>query len=198
MIRAAVFASGKGSNFEVLAECFKNSRQVKIACLICDQPKAGALEVAQKKGISSYLVECSAFKTRLDEAGERKIIEILKEERIDLIILAGYMRIIKSDLLSQFKDRIINIHPSLLPAFPGLNAIKQAFDYGVKIAGCTVHRVDERIDHGKILGQRHVSVSEKDTLDTLKQKIHRQEHKLYPAVLKEVAKKMNKEKGLNI
>lgn len=198
MIRAAVFASGKGSNFDVLAEHFKKSRQVKIACLICDQPKAAVLEIARKKGIPAYLVECSAFKTRLDEASERKMIEILKGERIDLIVLAGYMRILKSDLLGPFKDRIINIHPSLLPAFPGLNAIKQAFDYGVKIAGCTVHRVDEMIDHGRILGQRHVTVSEKDTLETLEQKIHVQEHKLYPAVLKEVVKKMNKEKGLKI
>ena len=198
MIRAAVFASGKGSNFEVLADCFKKSRQLKIACLICDQPKAEALEIARKKGIPFYLVECSAYKTRLDEAGEQKVIEILKGEQIDLILLAGYMRIIKSDLLSQFKDRIVNIHPSLLPAFPGLNAIKQAFDYGVKIAGCTVHRVDERIDQGKILGQRQVSVSEKDTLASLEQKIHAQEHKLYPAVLKEVVKIMNKEKGLKI
>ena len=194
MIRTAVFASGKGSNFEVLTDYFKKSRQVKIACLICDQPKAKVLEIARKKGIPAYLVECSAYKTRLDEACEQRIIEILKGERIELIVLAGYMRIIKSELLNRFKDRILNIHPSLLPAFPGLNPIKQALDYGVKIAGCTVHRVDEKIDHGKILGQRHVPVTEKDTLDTLEAKIHAQEHKLYPKVLKEVVKIMNKEK----
>lgn len=198
MIRVAVFASGRGSNFKVLAETFKKSRQVRIACLISDKPGAGALEIAREMGIPSYLVECTVFKTRLDEASEHKLIEILKEERIDLIVLAGYMRIIKSELLSRFKDRIINIHPSLLPAFAGLNAVKQALDYGVKIAGCTVHKVDEIIDHGKILGQRHVFVSEEDTLETLEQKIHLQEHKLYPAVLKEVVRKMNKEKGLNV
>ena len=196
MIRVAVFASGKGSNFEALAEYFRKSRQVKIACLISDQPGAGALEIARQRGIPAYLVECSVYKTRLDEAAEHKVIEILKGERIDLIVLAGFMRILKLDLLSQFRDRIINIHPSLLPAFPGLHAVKQAFDYGVKITGCTVHRVDEMIDHGKILGQRPVLVSEKDTLESLEQKIHVQEHRLYPAVLREVVKKMNKEKGL--
>lgn len=194
MIRIAVFASGKGSNFENIARRFQKSRLVKIACLVCDQPEAGAIKIAERFSIKIRPVICTIFKTKLDEQTEQELADYLVSENIDLIVLAGYMRIVKSPLLRAFPGRILNIHPSLLPSFKGLNAVKQALDYGVKITGCTVHHVDEQIDHGKILSQKHTCISKHDTEKSLLKKIHRLEHIIYPQVIHEIAKTMKKEK----
>jgi phosphoribosylglycinamide formyltransferase-1 len=188
-LRLAVFASGSGTNFEVILNHFKDSDLLEIACLVCDQPEARALEIARENGIETFEVECKTFRTRLDNDSEERITEFLKDHKIDLIALAGYMRVMKSPLLRAFPGRIVNIHPSLLPSFRGLHAVKQALDYGVKVTGCTIHLVDEKIDHGIILGQSTVIVESGDDEDSLHQKIHQEEYKLYPAILEAVARK---------
>lgn len=164
----AVFASGSGTNFEVIAS------QIETSVLICDR-WCGAIERAKRLKIAYYITK-----------DEIEILEILKNFGINFIALAGYMRIIKKPLLDKYEGCIINIHPSLLPAFPGMNGIKDAFDYGVKITGVTVHYVDSGIDTGKIIAQVPVYIEENDTLETLTEKIHKEEYKIYPKILKEL------------
>ena len=187
-MKLAVFASGTGTNFAAILDYFKGSETVTIACLICDQDKAGALDIARQNNVETFVVTCTEYKTKLSVEKEKEIADYLIEKEIDLIVLAGYMRVIKAPVLVPFKGRIINIHPSLLPSFRGLHAVKQALDFGVKITGCTVHRVDEVIDSGAILGQRSVQVDVGDSESSLHQKIHQEEYKLYPAVIEVIAK----------
>ena len=184
-IQIAVFASGTGSNFEALADYFANHFRAEIILLVCDQPGALVIEKAKKRGIETHLVECTRFKTKLEEKIETQVAQILFSKKVDLIVLAGYMRILKTPLLHPFAGRIINLHPSLLPSFRGLNAIQQALQYGVKVTGCTVHLVDEEVDHGPILAQVVVWVDEKDTLESLSKKIHEEEHQLLPKIVEQ-------------
>ncbi|MCL1924644.1 MAG: phosphoribosylglycinamide formyltransferase [Defluviitaleaceae bacterium] len=176
MKKLCVFASGSGSNFEAIA------REIHVSLLVCDKPKAAVIERAKRLKIPFFLVNTK--KPREDY--EADIIKKLNEHGIQFIALAGYMRLIGETLLNAFENKIVNIHPSLLPSFAGKDGIKQAFDYGVKITGITVHYVDSGIDTGKIIEQAAVEVTNEDTLETLSEKIHKEEHKLYSKVLKNI------------
>lgn len=175
----AVFASGRGTNFAAIIRAVKKGKiKANLALLICDNPKAGAISRAKRAGVKVALVKREDFSTKEDF--EARIIQYLKEEKIDLIVLAGFMRIIGSIILGEYKERILNIHPALLPSFKGAHGIKDAFDYGVKVTGVTVHFVDEEMDHGPIILQAPVKIEENDTPESLEAKIHKTEHKLYP------------------
>ena len=179
----AVFASGRGSNFAALARAMKKGKiQANLSLLVCDNPKASVIGRARRAGIRVALVKREDFATRNDF--EQKIIQHLEENDIGLIVLAGFMRILGPDLVIRYKDRILNIHPALLPAFKGAHAIKDAFDYGVKVTGVSVHFVDEKMDHGPIILQAPVEIEETDTLESLEARIHKVEHKIYPKAIK--------------
>jgi phosphoribosylglycinamide formyltransferase-1 len=183
----AVFASGRGTNFQAIINAVKSGKlKAKLALLVCDNPKAPAIERAKKTGIKVALIERKDFSSREDF--EKEIISHLWENKIDLIVMAGFMRMLSTILVRAYKGRILNIHPALLPAFKGSQAIKDAFDYGVKVTGVTVHFVDEEMDHGPIILQKEVKVDESDTLSSLEAKIHRAEHKAYPEAIKLIQK----------
>ena len=179
MANIAVFASGRGTNFQAIIKAIKKGAiKAELGLLICDNPDAYAIKRAKKAGIKYVLVERKNFSSRDDF--ETKIIEQLKEGNIDLIVMAGYMRILGPKLISEYRNKILNIHPAILPSFKGGQGIKDAFDYGVKVTGVTVHFVDEEMDHGPIILQQAVKIEEDDTLESLESKIHKLEHKLYP------------------
>ncbi len=179
----AIFASGKGSNFVALVKAVKQRRlNCRIGLLVCDNPHAPVLEKARKAGIETLLVERPAFASR--EAFEKEIIRHLKAADIKLIVLAGFMRVLSPLLVNAFRGRIINIHPALLPAFKGAHAIEDAFQYGAKITGVTVHFVDEQVDHGPIILQEAVPIKPADTLASLEKRIHQVEHRLYPRAVR--------------
>jgi len=152
----------------------------EIAIVISDKVDARGLELAKERGIETRVIE---RRGRNREEHEREIISVLREDQVDLVCLAGYMRLLSPCFVEAFRMRILNIHPSLLPAFPGLDAQRQALEHGVKVSGCTVHFVDERLDGGPIIGQRAVPVLEGDTVDSLSARILEQEHKLYPEAI---------------
>jgi len=182
MKNIAVFASGRGTNFDAIAKAVKNSSlKVNLALLVCDKPKAPVLAKAKKAGISLALIERKSFNSKKDF--ENKIIQCLKEKKIDLIVLAGFMRVLSPYFVKKYRNRIINIHPSLLPSFKGEHGIADAFTYGVKVTGVTVHFVDEQMDHGPIILQKEIQINKKDTLTSLEAKIHRVEHKLFPEAI---------------
>ena len=188
MLNLAIFGSGSGSNYQAIAEAIADgSLNARIACVISDVKDAFILERARRFGHPAFYVDCAPFKTKLDGEAERQAIEIIKQHGGDFVVLAGFMRIIKSGLLDAFAGRIINIHPSLLPAFPGLEAGRQALEAGVKETGCTVHFVDGGIDSGPIICQRKVPVLSGDTVEILMNRIHAQEHIAYPAALQKIA-----------
>ena len=179
----AVFASGRGSNFSAIARAVKNGKiKAILALLVCDNPKAKVLAKAKRQGVKIVLVKEEDFANKKDF--EEKIIQHLKEENIELIVLAGFMRLLSPEFISQYKNKILNIHPALLPSFKGTAGIKDAFDYGVKITGVTVHFVDEEMDHGSIILQQAMKIEEDDTLETLEAKIHKIEHKIYPEAVR--------------
>jgi len=189
MLNLAVFGSGSGSNYQAIAEAIAAGRlDARIACVISDVKEAYILERARKFGHPAIYLDCAPFKTKLDGEAERRAIELIKEHGGDFIALAGFMRIIKPGLLNAFAGRIINIHPSLLPNFPGLDAGQQALEAGAKETGCTVHFVDGGIDTGPIICQRKVPVLPGDTVETLMTRIHAQEHIAYPEALQKAAK----------
>ncbi|TCS92787.1 phosphoribosylglycinamide formyltransferase [Hazenella coriacea] len=177
----AVFASGSGSNFEQLV-CSSKGKEwpMSISILICDKPQAKVLERAERLGIPAVLIEPKQFSDK--KAYEEAILQVLHQYRVKWIFLAGYLRIIGSTLLNAYSGRIVNIHPSLLPAFPGLHAIEQAYQYQVKLSGVTVHFVDEGLDTGPIIAQVPVPLYETDTLESFAQRIHQAEHQIYPEV----------------
>lgn len=178
----AIFASGRGTNFSAILKAVKKGRlKVNLALLVCDQPKAPVLAKARRANIKSILVDRKNFSSKTDF--EAQIIRHLKDSQIDLIVLAGFMRLLSPEFVRAFKGRILNIHPSLLPSFKGIHGIKDAFEYGCKITGVTVHFVDEELDHGPIILQKTVEIKENDTLQSLEAKIHKVEHKIYPQVI---------------
>jgi len=182
-VNIAVFASGRGTNFSAIARAVKKGRiKANLALLICDNPNALVLEKAKRAKVKIALVKRENFTAKRDF--EFKIIENLEENKIDLIILAGFMRILSPEFVQRYKYRILNIHPALLPSFKGAEGIKDAFDYGVKVAGVTVHFVDESMDHGPIILQETIKVHENDTLESLEKKIHKVEHSLYPEAVR--------------
>lgn len=182
--RLGILGSGKGSNFVAIADaCADGKIPAEVVLALSDVAEAGILERARERGIPARFIPPGQFRTKLDEAAERAYIEALQNAQVDLIALAGFMRILKGEFLRAFERRVVNIHPSLLPAFPGLEAWKQALDYGVKVTGCTVHFVDQSVDAGPIIAQQTVPVLSEDTPTTLHARIQKAEHDLYPAII---------------
>ncbi len=183
MTNIAVLVSGRGSNLQAIIDSIENGYlKARISVVISDVGNAYALLRAKKHGTEAVFVDPDAFSSR--ENYEKEVLKTLEKHNAELILLAGYMRILGKTLLRAYKNRILNIHPALLPAFPGLHAQKQAFEYGVKMTGCTVHFVDETLDGGPIILQRCVEVGEDDTDETLADRILEQEHKIYPEAVK--------------
>ena len=185
-----VLASGSGSNLEAIATAIHNGQlQAKIAVVIYNEPDAFAKHRAEKFGIPAILVNHRDYKSR--KALDLAIIDILNQYNVHLVIMAGWMRIVTQALIDAFPERILNIHPSLLPSFKGIHAIEQAFNYGVKITGCTVHLLSLEVDSGKILQQAAVPILTDDTLEDLQKRIQVQEHIIYPAAIAEYLQKVS-------
>lgn len=185
MKRVAVFASGRGTNLQALIEATKKGDiPAKIVLVVTDREDAQALRRAAQNFIKAFYLSPEGL-TR--EAYDSLLLRFLQDNQIDLIALAGFMRILSPVLIRAYPNKILNIHPSLLPAFPGLHAQRQALEYGVKVTGCTVHLVDEEVDHGPIVIQRTVPVYDNDTEETLSARILEQEHIAYPEALKLLA-----------
>lgn len=187
--RLGVLGSGKGSNFIAIADaCAAGKIQAKITLVLSDVQNAGILHHAHQRNIPAQFIAPGKFRTKLDEDAEHAYVSALREANVDLVVLAGFMRVLKGDFLRAFEGRIVNIHPSLLPSFPGLEAWKQALDHGVKVTGCTVHFVDAGVDAGPIIGQQTVPVLDDDTPEALHQRIQAAEHELYPKCVAAIAK----------
>ena len=185
MKKIAVFASGNGSNFQSIADAASTgSLDAEIALVVCDRPGACVIERAKKEGIELFSFSAKDYETKA--AFESEIVKRLQERDVEWIALAGYMRLIGDTLLQAYPERIVNIHPSLLPSFPGKDAIGQAFDAGVKVTGVTIHYVDEGMDTGPIIAQRAVVIKESDSKEELQKRIQETEHELYPQVLNSI------------
>ena len=179
----AVFCSGNGSNFQAIVDSYKKGLfKANIAIMVCDNPDAYAIERAEKEEIKVAVVDKRAFSSK--ESHEAEIIEVLHKENIDLICLAGYMRILLPSFIGRYRNRILNIHPALLPMFKGTHAIRDAIEHKVKETGVTVHFVTEEMDAGPIILQEKVEVKENDTEETLAERIHKVEHRFYPEAIK--------------
>ena len=178
----AVLASGYGSNLQAIINAVQNGEiDGRVAVVISDRKNAYALQRARDRGIEALFVDPREHEGR--NAYDKAIVEILHNRKIRLVILAGFMRLLTAYFVQEFKGRIMNIHPSLLPAFPGLDGVKQALAYGVKVSGCTVHFVDEGLDTGPIILQEAVPVYDHDTEDSIHARIHQVEHRLYPRAI---------------
>lgn len=177
-LNLAVLASGRGSNFDAICEAIeRHELEARIKLLLSDKPAAPALVKAKRRGIIAQAVDPHNFINR--NAYENELVRLMKEQQVDMVVLAGYMRLVGTVILENYPNRVLNIHPALLPAFPGLNAQKQALDYGVKYSGCTVHIVDSGMDSGPIISQAVVPVLDNDDEETLSQRILEQEHQIY-------------------
>jgi phosphoribosylglycinamide formyltransferase-1 len=186
MKRLGILLSGRGSNFEAIADnVAAGTIEAAIAVVISNRPEARGLEIARGRGLHAVSIPSKGLDR---EIYDRQVIAELHKHEVDLICLAGFMRLLSAHFVREFQGRILNIHPSLLPAFPGLDAQHQALDHGVKISGCTVHFVDEYLDHGPIVLQAAVPVREDDTVDTLSARILEQEHKIYSEAIRQVLK----------
>jgi phosphoribosylglycinamide formyltransferase 1 len=182
-MKIGILISGRGSNMSAIVEAVKSGQiaHSEVAVVISDKTSAEGLEKAKERGVETIVITRSR---RSREEHDAEIITELKNRGVELVCLAGYMRLLSADFVRAFPNRIVNIHPSLLPSFPGLDAQKQAFEYGVKISGCTVHFVDEHLDHGAIIWQKAVEVADEDTAESLSVKILEHEHAVYVQALK--------------
>jgi phosphoribosylglycinamide formyltransferase-1 len=185
MRRLGILLSGRGSNFLAIAEAIREHRLMgaEISVVLSNREDAPGLIAAREMGLPAF---CVPSKGRTRESHDAEMIARLHQHRVDLVCLAGYMRIVTPEFVQAFPERILNVHPSLLPAFPGLDAQQQALDYGAKVAGCTVHFVDEAVDHGAIILQRTVPVEDCDKVETLASRILEQEHRAYPEAITRV------------
>jgi phosphoribosylglycinamide formyltransferase-1 len=189
LFRLGVLGSGKGSNFVAIADAIDAGKiPAQVGVVLSDVEGAGILSHAREREMAAQFIPPGKFRTKLDEEAERDYVAALQAGRVDLIILAGFMRVLKGDFLRAFEGRIVNIHPSLLPSFPGLEAWKQALDHGVKVTGCTVHFVDAGVDAGPIIGQQTVPVLDNDTPESLHARVHATEHELYPKCVGAIAR----------
>lgn len=188
-MKYVILGSGRGSNAEALLNAERAGKLGKAKCVgvFCDVPGARILELGPRFGVPAFTPDPGRFKTKFDPEVEAGWGAAIRATGADLVVLAGFMRVIKAPLLEAFAGRIINLHPSLLPAFPGLDGIGQAWRYGVKVAGCTVHFVDATVDGGKVIDQAVVRREDSDTQETFAQKIHAAEHALLPAVVRRLA-----------
>ena len=182
LLRVGVLASGRGSNFQALVEAARSDRLPGVVVVLISDAAAPALDIARVHGIEALFVDPKQYPNR--EAHEKAIIAALEERRVGLVCHAGYMRILTAAYVEHFRGRALNIHPSLLPAFPGLHAQRQALDHGVRVAGATVHFVDEGVDTGPIVLQAAVPVRQGDTEETLSRRILAEEHRIYPEAVR--------------
>lgn len=186
--KIGVLVSGEGSNLQALIDYAAHpDAHFKVACVISNNPDGIALKRAQRAGIINHFVNHQAFSNRSDF--EQELIEFLEEERVHLVVLAGFLRVLTSSFLSHFRHRVINLHPSLLPDFKGLHAVEQAMCAGVDRVGCTVHLVDEGLDSGDIIEQYSCAIERQEKIESVKEKIHKLEHKLLPSVVNHIALK---------
>ena len=184
----AVMASGRGSNFEALAKnCARDDFPATLKLLVADNPEAGALNIAEKMKIETAVVDCGSRKGAMNPESTGIICNLFQDKEINLVCLAGFMRIVRGEILDKYQGRIINVHPALLPSFKGLDGQKQAFDYGVRFSGCTVHFVDRGIDTGPIIVQRVVSVKQNDSEEKLSLRILKEEHIAYSQAVRILA-----------
>ena len=184
-MRVVILGSGRGSNAEAILRARDAGRlgRAEIVQIFSDQPDAGILALGSRFGVPAAFLDAAPFRTKLEGEGERRYIDAIDACRPDLIVLAGFMRVLKPAFLGHFAGRVINLHPSLLPSFPGLDGIGQAFRRGVKITGCTVHHVTAEVDGGPIIDQAAVRIEPGDSLEGVAAKVHAAEHALLPAVI---------------
>ncbi|MGD0814898.1 MAG: phosphoribosylglycinamide formyltransferase [Verrucomicrobiota bacterium] len=188
-LRLGILGSGKGSNAAAIADaCASGEIPGEIAVILSDVAEAGILQRARARGLEARFIPPGQFRAKLDEPAEAAFCEALQAAGVELVVLAGFMRILRGEFLRVFANRVVNIHPALLPAFPGLEAWKQALDYGVKVTGVTVHFVDQGIDTGSIIAQETVPVLPGDSPDSLHARIQDIERKIYPAVIAALAR----------
>ncbi len=193
MVRIGILGSGKGSNCRAILEAIRDGRLTSIepTLVVSDVLEAPILGIAREFSVPNIYLPPGHFRTRLEPAAEKELVAVLKEAGVDLVVLAGYMRVLKEQMLAAYPQRIVNIHPSLLPAFPGLQAWEQALATGAKVTGVTVHHVDAQIDHGAIIAQREVPILADDTATTLHARIQEAEHELYPEALAKIVATLN-------
>ncbi|HEY0159767.1 MAG TPA: phosphoribosylglycinamide formyltransferase [Thermoanaerobaculia bacterium] len=186
-MRLAILLSGRGSNFQAIHEAVRSGKlDAEIVCVLSNRPDAAGIERAREYGYDAHILDHKSFPSRA--AHEEAVLSVLEAARPDYIALAGYMRLLSPPFIERWRNRIVNIHPSLLPSFPGVDAQAQAVAYGVKVSGCTVHLVDEHLDAGPILVQRVVEVRDEDTAETLSVRILVQEHEAYVEALRVLAR----------
>ncbi|MEJ2080487.1 MAG: phosphoribosylglycinamide formyltransferase [Acidobacteriota bacterium] len=182
--RVGILLSGRGSNFLALSDAIEAGQvPAEIALVVSNRENAPGLEHARKRGYRTVFI---SSKGKEREAFDREVVAALHEAQVEIVCLAGFMRLLSASFVREFPQRILNIHPSLLPAFPGLHAQRQALEWGVKVSGCTVHLVDEDLDHGPIIVQQAVAVEDGDDEDSLSARILEQEHRIYPMALKRI------------
>lgn len=188
-MRLGVLGSGSGSNMQAILDAIEDgSLEAEISLVLSDNPGAFILERAKKHGIKTGVIDCRGYKTKFPEEAQAETALQLKEAGVELVCLAGFLRLVKRPLLDAFPNRILNIHPSLLPAYPGLESWKQALDAGEREAGCTVHFVDDGMDTGPVILQESVPILSDDTAEVLHARIQVLEHRLYPAAIKKVGR----------
>lgn len=196
-MRLAILLSGRGSNFQAIHEAVTSGRlTAEIVCVISNRPDAPGIERARAYGYAAHILDHKTFADRA--AHEEAVLRVLDEARPEIIALAGYMRLLSASFIERYPNRIVNIHPSLLPAFPGVDAQAQALAYGVKVSGCTVHFVDEHLDAGPILTQRTVEVRNDDTAATLSARILEEEHEAYVEALQKLATRRHRIDGRRV
>ncbi len=191
MKKIAVFASGSGTNFQAIVDSIKEGRlAAEIELLVCDKPGAKVIERASKEWVETFVFSPKEYPEK--SFFEAEIVDRLRAKNVELIVLAGYMRLIGITLLKAYRTKIVNIHPSLLPAFPGKDAIGQAFRAGVDMTGVTIHYVDEGMDTGPIIARRELAIEPGDTLECIEEKVHQIEHEFYPQILQSLVASKSK------
>lgn len=188
-MRFVILGSGTGSNAEAILTAWNQKKLGKAepVAIFSDKPEARILQLGKPYGIPGIYIEPGPFRTKLSPEGEQAYIEAIRAAKADLVVLAGFMRVLKDPFLDAFPGRIINLHPSLLPSFKGLDGIRQAYEYGVKVTGCTVHFVSSELDGGRIIDQKVVPIEKTDSLEELARKVHAAEHALLPEVIRTLA-----------
>jgi phosphoribosylglycinamide formyltransferase 1 len=192
LVRLGILGSGKGSNCRAILESIRGGvLAAEVRIVISDVFDAPILDIAREFSIPNAYLPPGGFRTRLEPQAEVELVGMLRDAEVELVALAGFMRVLKAPMLNAFPRRIVNIHPSLLPKFPGLEAWRQALEAGEKLTGCTVHYVDEEIDHGDVIAQREVPILAEDTPERLHARIQIAEHQLYPAVIARVCQQLS-------
>ena len=191
-VRLGILGSGKGTNCRAILESIKSGAlAAEVRVVISDVFDAPILDIAREFSVPNAYLPPGRFRTRLEPQAEVEVVRMLRDADVELVALAGFMRVVKSAMLDAFPRRIVNIHPSLLPKFPGLEAWKQALVAGERVTGCTVHYVDEKIDHGDVIAQREVPILPNDTAERLHARIQTAEHELYPTAIGQVCRQLS-------